>query len=65
MDAGSLVRADAIAHAFVTFVLSNLVVEGLWHAADLGCNGLNGGPQGLVLASVFEHHTNSAFAQLG
>ena len=64
-DAGSLFRADAIAHAFVNFVLSNPVVEGLRHAADLGCNGLNGGPQGGVLASVLAHHTHSAFAHLG
>jgi hypothetical protein len=36
-------------------VLPNPVVEGLGHAADFGGNGLNGGPQGGVLASMFEH----------
>ena len=64
-DACSLVSADAIAHAFVNIMLANPVVEGLRHAADLGGNRLNGGPKGGVLASVFEHHADSAFAHLG
>ena len=63
-DTGSLVRADAIAHAFIHFVLSNPVVECLRHAADLGCNRFDGGPPGGILASVFEDHTNSALAHL-
>lgn len=51
-DAGSLVRADAIAHACIHFVLANPVVEVLRYAPDLRDNGLNGGPQGWVLAAV-------------
>jgi hypothetical protein len=62
--AGALIRADAIAHVLVNFVLSNQVIEGLRHAANLGGNGLNGSPQGGVLASVFEHHADSAFHHL-
>ena len=65
MPTGLLVIADAIAHAFVNLMLANTVVEGLQHAADLRCNGFNGGPKGWVLAPVFEHYTDSSFAQLG
>ncbi len=64
-DAGSLVRADAIAHACVNFVLANPVVLGLSHTSALWGNGLNGGPRGWVFTLVLEHHMNSAFAHLG
>ncbi len=50
---------------FVNFVLSNPVDEGFRHAADLGGNGLHGGPKRWVLASVFEHDADSAFAHFG
>ena len=50
---------------FVNFVLSNPVDEGFRHAADLGGNGLHGGPKCWGRASVFEHHANRTFAHLG
>lgn len=37
----------------VACCVSYPVVEGLQHTPDLGGNGLNAGPQGWVLASVF------------
>ncbi len=51
-----------IEHACINFVLANPIVEGLRHAADIGGNGLTGGPMGRLLAAVFEHQTNSARA---
>ena len=58
-------RRDAGPGAVVDLIALDPFVEGLRHAADLGGDGFNGGPQRGVLASVLLHHANSAFAYLG
>ena len=57
--------AQAFAYPGVNLLLLDPVVKRLRHAADLGSNRFNAGPQGGVLAAVFLHHPNGAFANLG
>ena len=52
----ALGTGNAIAHASVDLVFTDPIMQGLGNTADLGGNGLNGCPQGRILATVFEHH---------
>lgn len=41
----TLGRREAVAHVGIDLVALDMFVEGLWHAADLECDGFDGSPQ--------------------
>lgn len=53
---------DTVPQAGVDLVALDPFAQGLWHTADLRCNGFNGRPQGRVLTTVFLHQVHRAFA---
>ena len=55
-------RADALACSRINFMPAHPFMQGLGHAANLGLYGLDGSPQGRVLATVIVHAAYSAFA---
>ena len=56
---------DATPHPGINLIALDPFIQGLWHTANLGGDGFDGGPKGWVFASMLTHHPNSAFANLG
>jgi len=59
---GALLGAQPFTQPGVDLLLLDPVVERLGHAAYLGGNRFNAGPQGGILAPVLLNHSNGAFA---
>lgn len=60
LEAFALAGRQALALAGIDFLSLDLIVQGLRHAANLGCYRLNGRPQRGVFASVLLHHAHGA-----